>query len=925
MMKLNTAGILLSILISSAAYANDSHYEQALTAYNQDKIEDAFIHLKNALQENPNSLHTKLLFAEVLTAKKLYKEAELELTEALNMGADVNLVVEPLTNVLLYRGQFTKILSLFNSYPLSRQSEYQYQFAIAQAYTGLEDYDNALKIYQDLSKQYPNNLEVQLGIISVYFSTGQLELAESNLEPLKPLATTNEKISRYIATLAFERGDLAAALLYFKQANQLDPDSIQSIHGVVNTLISLQKYEEAKPWVETLTELTPYDPQARLLQAIVLAESDEDEKANQLLSVLSEQLSTVEQTFMLSQPQLLLIDAMASYRQQNWEQASKKFQLYIRHAKEQMDIQAVVLLADVYNKLDRSQQSLELLSRYEDELIKHKDFALLLAGAYLKHNRRYDADKLLTQLRELYGSDSGVMVLSSHDLINRGQTEQAINMLTGSNIEQSDNYKHTLAAMYLNSGVFDKSLELSSELAKSHSENVEYQLLKIKAQIGLRLIDDAEQGLTELYQAHPNMPEVQLEYARLLFNKDQKEEAKKELAKLAKAYPEDGIYRLSLAEVEYSLGQIQSSVQSLQRLTNNPDYQIQSLHKLSLIYFQYREFELSLETANQIIKEDPVDLDAMFTRARALTELGRTDAAKAQCDKLYSWWLDDARNLYKLSQLQTQLSLYGDANKSLMKAHSLAQNNELVLSSIVKNNIKQNKLIEAYSFIAQMEEKQHDPVRITLLKGELEQAKGNIDLAFKYYSNVLAKEETNVIAFMNLRKLSRHEGYPENFAKIAENIVSKYPDKSFYRAKLADHLMWMGNNEQAKYHYQILLTKRVPRNELALAMNNLAVIYINDGYLEQAVQMSQQAVKLYPQTPAFIDTAGWALVKSGEAQQGLEQLRQAYSMNSSDPEVLYHLAYTLHKLDKKSEAESMLNKLKFFPEDNKYRLLAESL
>ena len=925
-MKLNSAAVIFSILMSSSVIASDSDYEKALTAYRQNQIDTAYIHLKNTLKDNPNSLPAKLLLADVLLAKEFYQEAELELTEALNMGADVNLVVEPLTKALLHRGQYTRILSLFDDYVLNRQSKYKYLLAQGKAQIGLGAHDEALYSYQSMLRQYPNDIDVQLGIASVYLSTGQLQLAEQSLLSLMVQAENNEQITRYLGTLALELGDFQQALVYFQKAHRLEPDNVQSVRGLVNTYMSLQQYTEANRWVETLISLTPYDPQARLLNSMVLRQMNDKEGANELLTKLTEQLSTLDQTFMLSQPQLLLIDAMASFGQKNWEQARNKFRTYMKHAEDKLDIRAVVLLADVYNALNQPKEALTLLSRYENELIKHKDYALLLAGTYIKHDQKLDADNLLIQLRELYGADPGVLLMSAHLLNNRGLAKQAIEMLTTADIPQNNNYKHTLAALHLNAGEFEASLTLSSELALAEPSNVEYRLLEIKSLIGVGNTNAAENNIRNLYQANQHLPEVKFEYARLLFNKRQFAEAKSELDSLTKQYPEQGLYRVTLAEVLYSLGQFSSAVEHLNRLTADFEYQKQAHHKLALIYLEHGQFEQSLNAANQILRLDRLDEDGLYVKARAFVGLKNVNLAKNQCDKLFGLWLDDEQQLLKLSKLQIQLRLLDDASKSLSQALKIAPENQRVLTALIKLDIQQNKFAEALARIVSMEQsKRYDAKRLTILRGDIERTKGNVDKAFSYYAKVLDQDGDNVIAFMSLNDLARQPGYPKKFADIASRVVNSLPGKPFYRSKLADHLMWMENWQEAKFHYQVLLTQKLPKQEMALALNNLAVIHIGNNHLEQAIQMSQQALKLYPTIPAILDTAGWALTKSGQAQRGLRHLRQAYSMNASDPEVLYHLAYTLTELNKVTEAKVMFNKLKSLPVGNKYRAEAELL
>ena len=79
---------LLSPVAHSADVAKSSkHYEQALNAFNDDKFENAYIHLKNSLQADEDNLPAKILMGRVLMVSGYLEEAETEFEEALEAGA----------------------------------------------------------------------------------------------------------------------------------------------------------------------------------------------------------------------------------------------------------------------------------------------------------------------------------------------------------------------------------------------------------------------------------------------------------------------------------------------------------------------------------------------------------------------------------------------------------------------------------------------------------------------------------------------------------------------------------------------------------------------------------------------------------------------------------------------------------------------
>jgi tetratricopeptide (TPR) repeat protein len=158
-----------------------------------------------------------------------------------------------------------------------------------------------------------------------------------------------------------------------------------------------------------------------------------------------------------------------------------------------------------------------------------------------------------------------------------------------------------------------------------------------------------------------------------------------------------------------------------------------------------------------------------------------------------------------------------------------------------------------------------------------------------------------------------------------EELLSKNPERSIERKILADNLMVQKNYALAKYHYQIVLTKNIPMEQRGYALNNLAMIQINDNKLDLAITYAKQALEALGPVPWVIDTLAWALVLSGELDEGLALLRQAYSMYSNSTEIQYHLAFTLVKLDRKQDALEIIKNLLALPNDFEEKRLVEIL
>ena len=78
--------------------------------------------------------------------------------------------------------------------------------------------------------------------------------------------------------------------------------------------------------------------------------------------------------------------------------------------------------------------------------------------------------------------------------------------------------------------------------------------------------------------------------------------------------------------------------------------------------------------------------------------------------------------------------------------------------------------------------------------------------------------------------------------------------------------------------------------EHADALNYLGYSYADRGVqVEQAVELTQRAVKLKPNNGYYIDSLGWALFKVGRSDEALVTINRALSLVSDDPVIFEHL------------------------------------
>ncbi len=912
---------LFIIFISCSIHSNVvvgkiNDYEAAIQAYNEQDIEAAFIHLKNALKMNNNNLPAKLLLAEVLIKKNSYSAAEQELNDALLQGADFNLIVGPLGRTMLLQGKYEAIFQLATQHTLQTEGKLVIDLIVAKAHTGLSDTRSAENIYKQVLMTYPNNIEAIIELVSIYITRNNIEQAEILIRKTDTFVDDNARLWQVKSQLARKKGLLEMAIAYLKKARGIEPGNIATLRSMVSNYIELEQPENALEIVDIILASHPKDLQAQLLKGDILKLLDKDQLANETLKELTNQISTIDDSFLLSQPQLLLIDAMSSYKQGDWLQAQKKFKIYINQKGGKEDLSAVMLLADVHTKLMQADQALKLLTKYEIDIIKNKDYALILAELYLQFGKNFKADYVLGKLRAGYTKDEGVLILSARVLSAAGKNKEALSLLEKAEFKNSVKYQHTLTVIAFRLGEADKGLSYAQSLIVLSPDNIDFQLLYARILVQLNKLDNAEKIITNLYQKHAENKQVRFTYAFLQFNLDNYKVAQKIFRGLVNEDPMDSDSWFILAQIAFDAGDFAETIAILERQTKSKieGYRYKALDKLADIYYSQQQYEKSLSIINVLLQNNRLNAEAISVKAENLIALNREKEAKHQLNILLSLWSEDARNLLILSKLHRKINDTEGAEKSINLAYEIAPNALPVVIDFVKLQIKLNKLTDATRALTKAENSGYkENVYLVILKGDIEVKKNNVESAFNTYFSALEKEDNNIIALMKLAQVSQTTVLSKKFIKRISPLVKKYPERAVQRHVYANHLFAQQDYLRAKFQYQKLITQSIPSSKRAWALNNLAEIYLIEKDYSSAVQVSQQAHEMLL-SPTIIDTYGWSLVLSADIDKGLSYLRQAFSMSSTNPEIKYHIAFALVKSNRPAEAKRLLKSIVKIPD-----------
>lgn len=152
----------------------------------------------------------------------------------------------------------------------------------------------------------------------------------------------------------------------------------------------------------------------------------------------------------------------------------------------------------------------------------------------------------------------------------------------------------------------------------------------------------------------------------------------------------------------------------------------------------------------------------------------------------------------------------------------------------------------------------------------------------------------------------------QNYAKAAESLTeasalpARQSLKANIRGSLGDAYAGLEDWNSAFKNYEKSL-ELDPENPGIL--NNYAYyLSLLKKELPKAEEMALRALKIEPENPSFLDTAGWIYFQKGELQEARKYIRAAIDTGQASATVLEHMGDIFDKLNKPAEAKKWWQK-----------------
>jgi len=904
----NKTSIALILLFSFPIFAQQKsidQYEKALQSYSENDFNAAYVHLKNVLKESDGYVPGKILMGRVLQEKNYHFDAMIEFSEALELGGDIELIIKPLGEVLYRLKRYQEILELGDKYRLSRMAKTTQHLLKAKTYKQLKQPEQQRQEYRAAYHISPNEISVLNELTIYHINNKEFIQAQLLIDKIFKLAKDDYFTWHLQGQLHKSQGELSKAVDTFERVLLIKPEYTNAKRALAAIYLQLNNNKKANILIDEVLQASPEDLHAKLLKANLLLAANENFLAKNILNSLTQQLSLVPNDTQSAIGWTYFINGASAFLLKNYELAIKELSKYL--SSEPTNFHTVTLISQAYLKLNQRGYARDLLEKHTKKVVEDKKLAILLCDLYIESRKAFKCQEIINERYKNFPEDAATVLVHSRMLYSQNRTLEAIKLLELHNkTKRNIQFEDYLINLYLNNNQAGKAAYLANELLSEFPNNLVLMNSIAAALIEMKMYVHAYKVTQDILVQDADYFPAKYNQASALIKLQRPKIAKDILMKMLELQPKNVKSGLLLAEAEVALGQSKKAIYALNEVLKIDRNNITAQELLVMLLKLTGQYEQALDLINKLIKQDRLSANYIKTKAELLIALREFEQIPKQFNILSNLWNEDFTQLVALSRLQRAARDMVGARKSIDRAIALSPRSKMVQFADAKLSIYEQSDRSTEKKLANLKKQFPKNSQVTALQGDLLLAQNKAKKAQEAYLLAFKQDQKNGMAIVKAYELANKGFRSEEFETALLTSLTKYPNNFYYRNLLADYYLLAKRNTEAQSQY--LLIKDVANlPNKAEVLNNLAVATI-EGDLATAERYAKQASELKPSSGEILDTYGWVLAKQKLYAKALAVLRQARSLNANDPNISYHLGYTLNYLNRKKEAIVALEK-----------------
>lgn len=898
----NFSILLLTIfslhVLAEQESTNDEGYETALNEYTQGNVDEALIHVKNALKTRQDNLSARLLFAKILLEKGELAAAEDQYDRALALKADPALVLLPYANVLLLQSKYQALIDNVKVGNYTQEINvgiYNYR---GNAFAQLLDKKSAEQHFNQAYQLDNTSLNAIIGLAGIANSKDNKTEFEHYLTLAKTIAPDNSQVWFYQGEYFRSIKQPENAIKAYDKAIALNENNVEARRSRAVINLDLTEYDAAIKDIDTILEKTPDDPFTLLVKAFYLKRINEEKQAEDILQSTSYLFSQIDLEKFDQFAPLLFIDGMTHYLLGNKLEAKKSLKQYLK--KSPSSTEAKEILAEIALSENIPKKSIDLLSD-----VKPANYSLrsvfILMSAHIQ-NEAYDQSAKIYQNSPDELKNNGKLIsLYTMSLIALGEGKSAIALIekTARNQPNSKDIQLMLGYHYLQFQHYDKALSVALKLIENKSLSLpELNYIAVVYQNN-KQIEEAIEYYKKALELAPLDLLTSINLIQLLIEEKSLTQANTLTTEYLAEYPNESRILKLHAKALLALGKNKEAIAAYQQLNKNSADDLAIKYQLVNLYLKDKQPDSALKEIRIIKKLEPLASASLIAEAKAYLIKNEYEKAAKPLNIAFGLNLESAERLEKIADLQIQAKDWVYLERSITRIMKLSGYTEQVTILKSRALFAQGKVTSA----------------ITLLEKSNKQTHLSYYYLAHFYANLKKVEQAqkhgehsfkltpNNAALQLLIRLYWKNNQQEKAIELLTSWLKNNEYDNTTRKVYANLLSQLNQNNNAISQYKIIL-EQAPDDVFSL--NNLSVLLTNKTLYKQAEVLAKKAVALKPLDATVNDTLGWSLVLQDKPSEGLTYLRESSARDSNNPTTKYHIAVALADLGKIEEAKMEL-------------------
>lgn len=859
----------------------------------------AIIHLKNALQANPELPEARFMLGQVLLDSGQGQAAEVELRRALDLKHPQDVVVPVLARAVLLQGESGRVIRQFGL------TELQAPNAVADLKTSLA----AAHLQQADRSRARNTVQAALAASPDYprarIFLARLEAADGRLNDALAISEGLVQATPADANGWLLRGDLLAAshaepkavLDAYQQAVNRQPTLVAAQIGLMSTLLVQADRAPVGVAMAAMRKALPQHPQLAYFEGVLALEAGDMAPARRI----ADRLVGEEP----ARPEFLRLAGAVAMKTGDFSRAETLLASAVQAAPG--DAMLRQMLTQVYLRNGRPEQA---VATVQPVLAKGAVPAETLALAALAHLQTGDAGKARTLYEaaaRLQPRDTGTRTLLALSRVGGGDVERGVGELK----DMAAAEPGVAADMALVAGLmarrdFARALQAIAALERKQPKDPVAPMLRGRVALASGDLAGARRAFEQVLALAPQYFPAHRALAVLDLKANRGDLAQQRLEAVLKSDPKNIDALQALVQMRGPTPQAREQIeklytQAIQAAPARADTRVLLVQHL----IRFRDYRRAVEVAQEGLGALPGDVRLLQALGQAQTAAGDLPQAMATYT---SWAAAEPASAQPQMALARARLAAGDktgALRSVQRALELQPGHPQALQALVELDLSASQPGAALALAQKLQREHPDDATGFATEAQVRTKLKQWEPAIAAYRAALKREPEREDLAIRLHAALLWAGRPAEAEQLAAGWIKAQPAQVGMQLYLGDRALGRQDYRSAETHL-LAVVKLDPAN--APALNDLAWVTLK---LKKpgALAFAEKAYALASSRPETLDTLALAQADAGQIELAVATQLRAVALKPRQPMFRLNLARLYLQSGQKALARTELEQL----------------